>query len=160
MKFKRNTVDVKGLSPEMWFYLGQVDRLFQEELGEELIVTNAVAHRRYPSKHTKGFATDGRTRDHFNFTRAYHDDKFVRVIQRIRSEIDPMGFDTILEPDMLSEQNLRVRFSDARLKEMIGHADRNQISQEEFQLLRKHIPPHFHGEWDPKPGEVLAGMVD
>ena len=160
MKIKSGSVSLEGLSPEMFFYLGRADEMFQHDLGEEFVLTNAVAQRAYPSKHTQGKATDGRTRDHFDWELWRHKPEMVTLALKLREQLDPLGYDTVLEPDFLNDHDIVKRFSDEKLQSYIGHTNRQEITEEQLEILRRKIFPHIHAEHDPKQGEVLWARVN
>jgi len=160
LKIKSGSVALEGLSPEMFFYLGRADEMFLHDLGEEFILTNAVAQRAYPSKHTQGKATDGRTRDHFDWKLWRHKPEMLTLALKLRAELDPLGYDTVLEPDFLNHHDIVKRFSDEKLQSYIGHTNRQEITEEQLEILRRKIFPHIHAEHDPKQGEVLWARVD
>jgi hypothetical protein len=134
----------------MWYYAGRADEIFIRELGREFVITNAVAERKYASKHTRRLAVDGRTNDQFDFTAWKHKPKMLNLIRRLRKELDPRGYDTILEPDELSAFDVVKRFRDETLQRLIGHHDREKITPDELLLLKRKIAPHVHAEYDPK----------
>jgi len=160
VKLKREGVVLVGLHPEVYFYCGVADEIWRRELGEEFAVTNAFAGRNYLSFHTKGLAVDGRTMKWFDYGKWRHQRKLLEVVAMLRQRLDSRGFDVVLAPDDLTADNITKRFSDERLRALIGHSDRAKISDEQLEVLRRQIPPHCHGEFDPKPGEVLWPAVD
>lgn len=157
-RLKREGVVRAGLQPEMYYYLGVADEIFQQELGHEFVVSNAVAARPYPTFHGSGFGLDGRTQEHFDWMRWRHRPEMYRVVHRLRARLHGRGFDIVLEPDELTETNLVVRFR-GELDRLIGHHDLGAITPEQYEALRRQVIPHLHGEFDPKPGEVLWVVV-
>lgn len=160
MNLKREGVVVYGLKNEMWFYLGKADEIFEQELGHELTVSNAVYPRSYPSKHTRGEAVDARTREHFDWSTYRHTPEMYRVVHRLRARLDLRGFDIILEPDETSDKDILKRFRDEQLDGIIGHHDRANVTPEQMDDLRRQIAPHLHAELDFHDGEVLWAKVD
>ena len=160
MKLKVHGVVLVGLKPEMYFYAGALDYLFRIRLGHDAVVTNAVAPRAYASKHGLGLALDFRTREHFDWVNWRHNEEMVQLYELARKTLDPYGYDTVLEPDSLVERDIVKRFSDQRLDALIEHHDRTKITEKQLETLRRQITPHWHGEFDPKDGEILWGVSD
>lgn len=161
MQLKSQGVVIAGLMPEMYFYCGVADIVFQQELGQEFTLTNGLAGRNYKSFHTQGRAVDGRTMYWFDAARWRHNAEMLRVVEILRRELDTRGYDIVLEPDELTPANILARFQDdEQLDRLIGHHNRTAVTDAQLEILRREIHPHLHCEFDPKEGETLWPIVD
>ena len=92
MKAKRGA-KFERLRVETWFLLGFVDAVFRAVTGKPAVVTSARdSHEHKRSLHNSGEGIDFRTR-HVTKQQAR------AVYTFLRKWLDPLGFDTVLEPD-------------------------------------------------------------
>ena len=92
MKLKHG-VNPKGVCREIWFYLGAADQIYRHNYSVELVITSLNDGVHSPnSLHKQGKAADLRTR-YFTYKKVH------QLHTHLRTLLDPLGFDTVLERD-------------------------------------------------------------
>lgn len=82
-----------GLRSEMWFALGAIEMLYRLKGPGEPTITSGLDGTHSPkSLHYTGYAVDIRTR---NLSKQQAQE----IYDLLRRHLDPLGFDTVLEPD-------------------------------------------------------------
>ncbi|MCI0353603.1 MAG: hypothetical protein L0099_00995 [Acidobacteria bacterium] len=151
-----------GWKPEMYYAAGELNAMMRSFLATELTVTCGVAGRAYSSLHPKGLALDARTREFFDWRpQAWeHLPPMITFVDLARGRFEPMGYKLVLEPDELSAHSIGLRFSEPVMQREIGHARRDNLTEEEFGKLRLLITPHLHVEYRGLAGASTWPTVD
>ena len=90
-------VNPEGVCPQIWYAIGVVQRVYAS-WGEQLVITSLRDGTHGPrSKHPKGEAADYRTRD-------LDPSETTSIFHAIKSLLDPLGFDAVLEDDHIHQE--------------------------------------------------------